>query len=130
MSEEKEAIKEIKNKFEYLKNSSIPDYNLIFAIEKVLNLIDKLQKENEELKDKLTPRPDRPIPLEYQTIIYVDKRGYISKDKIRNKIKELEKENEKYFAENGFVPSYIYTITVNNKIIFILQELLGDDNID
>lgn len=103
MSEEEiEAIKEIKYKLEYLKNSSIPDYNLILAIEKVLNLIDKLQKEIEETAKR-------------QMIATTD----YWKDKIRNKIKELEN-----IEQEEIDYSRIKFATI------VLEELLGDEEDD
>lgn len=66
-----------------------------------LNLIDKLQKENEELKEK------------YKNINWYfenQKDNFVHKDKIRNKIKELEENSS----------------TVSVFEIDILKELLGE----
>ena len=74
------------------------------AIDIVVNLINKQQKEIEELKN------DKSFLLD-------DLEGCIAKDKIREKIKELEKECE----------TEVLTTWLESKIE-VLQELLGEEN--
>lgn len=86
------------------------EQSMILLFEKLLLKIDKLQKENEFLK----------APFEYANGNTLDKRcvelNFISKDKIENKIKELEK------SENAGI-SDIYEIK-KEFAIEILKELL------
>lgn len=51
-------------------------------IEIVLSYIEELEK--------MIPTPSNEVPVEWQTSVYVDKRDYVSKQSIRDKIKELE----------------------------------------
>ena len=85
-------------------------------IKKLNKKIKELEKELEEYKKRLTPTPDNCVPIEYQMIGYVDKRGYISKDKIKDKIKKYRnlQDNEKDF---------MYKVDLGTRIDE-LQELL------
>ena len=125
--EEQEAIDEIKSKFVYLKNSSIPDYKLIFAIEEVLSLIDKQQKEIEELKEANKQQMLFTFKNnDLESVELVDN-SYISKDKIRDKIKELEdfkKGEEKFKSEFG---TQTLAWGTADYIITYLQELLEEE---
>ena len=130
--EEKEAMEELKeeiNKPLELPEDIFSTY-ILCDIEKaktIINLIEKQQKELEEYKKRLIPTPDNPVPIEYQMAMYVDKRDYISKDTIKAKIKELEKEiEEKQEYCPDFTLMYEHEIDTN-AIIKTLQELLGEE---
>ena len=62
----------------------------IYVIENVFKPMFKLQKEIEFLKSQIPP----------DKIFYYSEKDYISKDKIKEKIKELEKERDKYLIGN------------------------------
>ena len=119
--EEKEAIevaKEIVDK----KYGSIMVFE-IRDMEKILNLLDKQQKEIKELKSK----------TQIISPLYI-KENYISKEAIREKIKELEqvKYDEGKYDEKNSIYGYIYEFSksyeyeVAQIIIKILKELLGE----
>ena len=68
------------------------------TMKEVLNLIDKLQKENKELKDKNKKLKRENEALEILHEVYkevIDNGDFISKDIIRNKIKEHGKQHYK-----------------------------------
>lgn len=89
----------------------------------LLNLIDKLQKENDNLnkKNKRYGKYLKNKDIEHEKVLeYIEtekERDYISKDIIRNKIKELEEEREK-------TP---FTFPIS-KVIYFLKQLLGSEN--
>lgn len=124
--EENKAIETINlflNKPVRFKNKNIIANNEIEAIDIILNLIEKLKKENEEFKKQLTPTPEHPVPVEYQTSVFVDKRDYIPKDKIREKIKELDNWDSEYYKRVTNHIEYTLTELVKN----ILSELLEEE---
>lgn len=103
MSEEKKAIEDLKelkigigilNSFIDKKYRDEID---IKAIDIVLNLIEKLQKELEQEKEKNNILEQEKEYL--NCIIESDKNNYINKDKIRAKIEELEGQ-EDWYIEN------------------------------
>lgn len=110
--EEKEAIevaKEIVDK----KYGSIMVFE-IRDMEKILNLLDKQQKEIERLyKDNF--RLDRENQLKFERA--VDTSDYVPKEAIREKIKEIEENGYWDFLEERDC----------EKTINILKELLGDE---
>lgn len=127
---EKKVVENLKNEYKKM----IDNENILFPLYKwqtkiVIELIDKLQKENEELKENkelknevaekeliiIGMKEDRRIAVEE-----VQEQYFISKDKIRNKIKELEELKEKRIKGGLFENMEIFQID-------ILQELLGDD---
>jgi len=74
----------------------------------VLNLIEKQSKEIEELKDKFSDEKIRNTVIKrYREVIEKD---YVSKDKIKAKIEELEKGNKNTF--------------IRGEKILVLQSLL------
>ena len=127
--EEKKAIEYLKNRLEILHNNT--QWATENSIKVILNLIDKQQKEIEELKenyDELFKKYEMKKVLfvrkdhntkELLSELYIRKDtlndDYISKDKIKEKIKELE-ENYSEFSE--------YPI---GKSIEILRELLEEN---
>lgn len=84
----------------------------------ILNLIDKQQEEIEELKRDYEIITD---DMKNHNVVYTDmpefEERYISKDKIRDKIEQLEKEKDLYFEKQ----------IIQGKIN-LLKELLGEKN--
>ena len=114
--EEKEAI-------EYIKFKTIAGLETlqlekdVKALEILLNYIDKLQKENEELKEQR----DNAIKLRNE-LIEEQKITCISKNKIRNKIKEVAEEPQIYVDTEKFDIEF----EKSNYTIDVLKELLGE----
>lgn len=103
MNEEEKQAVEILNTFEFrsktknYKGISLEDSK---SVKIVLNLIDKLQKENEELKkSKITYEKVRDIQEKNRNI--VDNK-YISKQKVKDKIEELDEELEIMKVDNMY----------------------------
>lgn len=93
--------------------TTIPDTLCLF----VVNLIKSLQKENEKLKNKLLDTLEGKKVIEEETPQYI-KENYILKEKVKDKIEELEKdEYSKYYYMFLEERDLKYTIQ-------ILQELL------
>ena len=87
--------------------------------------VKSLEKENEEYKKRLTPTPEHPVPVEYQASVFVDKRNYIPKDKIREKIKQLENKREQLgIFKSGIYVNGIYKISL---IIAAYKKLLEEE---
>jgi len=110
--EEKKAIKwfDTERKLVEIING---DNNYFFII---LNLIDKLQKEIESKNKQIKLMQEMNLPEEIEI-------NYISKDIIRNKIKEIAEEPQIYVDTEKFDIEFeksIYTIDV-------LKELLGGE---
>ena len=106
--EEKEAIKDlIDSSYESLLDGTTITSNK--AINTILNLIEKLQKENEELKEK------NDINIAYaeylEKILNEYKKESVSKQKVKDKIEKLIDRYESFNIESK---------------ISILKELLGD----
>lgn len=105
-----------KSEIKKIMISILPEDYGIFEI--LINLIEKLQKENEELKkSKITYEKVRDIQEKNKNI--VDK-NYISKQIIKDKIEELKQEKKKY----GNCLIEMYEDELVNRDIKILQELL------
>lgn len=105
-----------KSEIKKIMISLLPEDYGIFEI--LINLIEKLQKENEELKkSKITYEKVRDIQEKNKNI--VDK-NYISKQIIKDKIEELKQEKKKY----GNCLIEMYEDELVNRDIKILQELL------
>lgn len=118
---EKEIIKRLKDTFSEDMEKITFYEDGIAEIRKALNLIDKLQKENEELHKEIERQGNaREIEEEY-----IEKK-FISKDKIREKINELE-----YFYKKEVKPiMYQWTdFTAEEhykELIHNLKELLEE----
>lgn len=96
-----EEEREIVKKFErlYLKdfnNEKIINEDRLSYIECVLmsNLIEKLQKENEKLKNKLLDTLEGQKVIKEETPQYI-KENYISKQEVKDKIEKLNKKEQK-----------------------------------
>ena len=120
--EEKKAVENIKEILSFnLRNQFLDDE--ADNIEILLNLLEKQQKEIKELKSK----------TQIISPLYI-KENYISKEAIREKIKELEqvKYDEGKYDEKNSIYGYIYEFSksyeyeVAQIIIKILKELLGE----
>ena len=137
--EEKRAIEKFRKlgikKFreEKLTNEDLPSY---FEFVIILNLIEKLQKENEELRKELNEENKKCMMLAVEKQDYFEKYKYhlqqnesltrkfsndIQVQKVKDKIEKLQKgplkinENNKYYYE---------TEAYNKIIIQVLQELI------
>ena len=127
MNEEERKAIEILNTFELrrktkkYKEISLEDSQ---SVEMLLNLIEKLQKENEKLKNKLLDTLEGQKVIEEETPQYI-KENYISKEKIEDKVRELERyiqensDDEGYFGDIN--PSIIYAQTT------MLEEILKEE---
>lgn len=100
-----EILKSWKNYNVEHKNILLQADEIISVQETILNLIDRLLKENEEYSKQLD-------------LDYLDK-NYILKQKVKDKIEELKKEKEEYYSE--------YKIDELNDKIQVLQELLESE---
>ena len=131
-NEENQAIKDLKRLEEVIKNN-IPNNKNIKAIQIVLNLLEKQQKEiGRLLMDN--HRLDRENQLKFEKA--VDTSDYVNKEIIRNKIAELQ-ERLKYYEEldlpeideNGVRTGIIKEeeILTSRARILVLKELLGDE---
>nr|DAN92096.1 MAG TPA: hypothetical protein [Caudoviricetes sp.] len=120
-----EEEREIVKKFErlYLKdfnNEKITNEDRLSYIECALitNLIEKLQKENEELKNKLLDTLEGQKVIEEETPQYI-KENFIPVQKVKDKIEEI---NKKILN----APKYDEKISVYRYQKQILQELIGE----
>lgn len=101
--EERNAVEFVKKRTKELKKYAKRENELVYD-DIILNLIEKLQKENEEYSKQLD-------------LDYVDK-NYISKQKIKDEIVELQKMN---------VDGEVFRTSVNFAII-TFQKLLDKEN--
>lgn len=114
--EEKKAIEIVKEIWQFTDYSTDK-----IALKVVLDLIKKLQKENEELKNKVVKRDNELIKLEeYANKNFARKDDvkakYIPKDKIRER---LQKEYDLYNSKEQ--------LKYSQDIIDVLQELLEEE---
>lgn len=138
--EEKRAIEDLKEEIEYYKRKYFnskddEEYNdkILYSIrlsvkdsEVLVNLIEKLKKENEELKNKVVKRDNEIIQLEesaekeFLTKQEV-KENYIPKDKIRELIKKDSEIDKVEFEDD-------YDLNYERKIIDVdyTEELLEE----
>lgn len=127
--EEKESIEEFRKQLILAIN--IDDVTTTIRndnAQTILNLIEKLQKENEELNkenEHLHREINRRIKLKIENEKIVDTQ-FIYKQKIENKIEELNQ----YYKKEIYPILYQWsdiTITEHyDEMIELLQELLGD----
>lgn len=104
--EEKKAIDFLKEtNFDYL------EYDMcISSVEIISNLVERLQKENEELKNqKATQRKINELLVQRYS-------NSISVQKVKDKIENLQNEKEEYYSQ--------YKIDELNDKIQVLQDLL------
>ena len=137
--EEKKAIEYLKDYIKSDLNYFTIDFNNNLRIS--MNLIEKLQKENEKWKEnaRIAEENDTTLVLDVNqackelgisedTIIADEladkiKEKYILKDKIREKIKELEDWNSEYSNRINHHQEYTLTALVQN----LLKELLKEE---
>lgn len=116
--EEKEAIKLLKQEPDF----SLSYYKREHAIDIVLNLIEKQQKEIEDLKEV----EQQICNEELITQDYVTK-NYISKNKIRELIKNDKENIETLNNSYNFESAYVQTeLEEKRRRKEILEELLGE----
>lgn len=105
--EEKEAIEILKefketgfHTLRYKYNKDRLDCNVMIenTIETILNLIEKQQKEINELKEINADLVKTRIE-DFKELNRIQQEDFISKDKIEDKIKDLEKEKDLYFEK-------------------------------
>mgnify|MGYP000743820562 FL=1 len=111
--EEKKAVEFVKKRTKELKKYAKRENELVYD-DIILNLINKLQKENEELKNQeATQRKINELLVQrYSNSIPVQK--------VKDKIEELKQEKKKY----GNCLIEMYEDELVNRDIKILQELL------
>ena len=107
----KEANEALKKLTQYtFVGSEVTQCEVCECIDIAINYIKELEKQ--------IPTPSNEVPIENQTVVFVDKRDAVMKSEIRDKIKELEEEGQKHLFENGWFPMTAYTK------IKVLKELL------
>ena len=122
-----EIIKRSKDKnIIYMTTDIILDTN---CVKELANYIEQLQKENEELKQDNKTLCEiaylgKQVQIPYTTPVLTSTYDFISKDKIRNKIKELEASYKKYEREG--LSNFIDKLDIGTRIE-VLKELLGDE---
>ena len=111
--EEKKAVEFVKKRTKELKKYAKRENELVYD-DIILNLINKLQKENEELKNQeATQRKINELLVQrYSNSIPVQK--------VKDKIEEIKQEKKKY----GNCLIEMYEDELVNRDIKILQELL------
>ena len=122
-----EYTEEVNKAIEAMKDKLDNDENSWFyydEIETIFDLLEKQQKEIERLyKDNY--RLDRENQLKFEKA--VDTSDYISKEAIREKIKEL-KDNRPYLSKFDDWKEKEYTNEdINNMCVEVLEDLLGDE---
>jgi cell division protein FtsX len=141
--EEKKALKVINTRTKRLLDEPKIAYLMqeIRANKTILNLIEKLQKENEELKEYIVIAPDldEMTAIKYRNIrrdAYLQGRveeqqkaeqiineNYISKEKVKDKIEELNNISNAEELEDIMIGKN-YTIT--ELVQYVLQELIEE----
>ena len=113
-----------KHKFYNIKHS----YNLEDNIEIVLNFIEKLQKENKKLKNKLLDTLKGQKVIKEETPQYI-KENYIPVQIVKDKIKELNSRIEIYtkYVEQGVETDVEWVDNVaDRETVKVLQELIEE----
>lgn len=123
-------IKAMKPVFIVVNNDEI-NANLkkveIEAFETLLQTLEKLQKENEGIKarfDKYLQGGNETLRLEHEETLKYYHENYISKDKIKDKIEELEKQCKPIQEKEWTSVDDDWILHNNDKKIKVLQELL------
>ncbi len=97
--------------------------------ETILNLIEKLQKENEKLKNKLLDTLEGQKVIKKETPQYI-KENYIPIEKVKDRIEKYEKLSDKLYVK--FLESDRYNTDIREKgikcdaIILALEELIEE----
>lgn len=102
------------------KEDSFENHQIRFKT--LLNLIEKLQKENEKLKNKLLDTLEGQKVIKEETPQYI-KENYIPVQIVKDKIKELNDESHAEELEDIMIGKN-YTIT--ELVQYVLQELLEE----
>ena len=118
---------EMKKAIEAMKDKLDNDENSWFYYDEIETIFDLLEKQNKEIERlyKDNYRLDRENQLKFERA--VDTSDYVSKDKIREKIKEL-KDNRPYLSKFDDWKEKEYTNEdINNMCVEVLEDLLGDE---
>ena len=118
---------EVKKAIEAMKDKLDNDENSWFYYDEIETIFDLLEKQNKEIERlyKDNYRLDRENQLKFERA--VDASDYVSKDKIREKIKEL-KDNRPYLSKFDDWKEKEYTNEdINNMCVEVLEDLLGDE---
>ena len=94
-------------------------------IQEMAKEIVKLEKENEELKEELASKNKQIKLMQEMNLPEEIEINYISKDTIRDKIKELEVKYKKYEKEG--LSGFVEKLDIGTRID-VLKELLGESN--
>ena len=123
--EEKKAVEDLSKKAVFC-NYEERDYPNMICFKKdmliVLNLIEKLQKENEELKNKLLDIFEGQKVIEEETPQYI-KENYIPKQKVKEKIEELQEEYNKLDEQ---IAEYINDVNKDLSKYYENKERIGE----
>ena len=118
---------EVNKAIEAMKDKLDNDENSWFYYDEIETIFDLLEKQNKEIERlyKDNYRLDRENQLKFERA--VDASDYVSKDKIREKIKEL-KDNRPYLSKFDDWKEKEYTNEdINNMCVEVLEDLLGDE---
>ena len=118
---------EVNKAIEAMKDKLDNDENSWFYYDEIETIFDLLEKQNKEIERlyKDNYRLDRENQLKFERA--VDTSDYVSKDKIREKIKEL-KDNRPYLSKFDDWKEKEYTNEdINNMCVEVLEDLLGDE---
>lgn len=118
---------EVNKAIEAMKDKLDNDENSWFYYDEIETIFDLLEKQNKEIERlyKDNYRLDRENQLKFERA--VDASDYVSKEKIREKIKEL-KDNRPYLSKFDDWKEKEYTNEdINNMCVEVLEELLGDE---
>ena len=123
--EEKKAIESFKDDLNRCKNELILCRQGLLDLKTILNLIEKLQKENEELKlynNSITSQLEQMTTKKFKEgwIHQSEFKDFIPVQKVKDKIEELKQKKKKY----GNCLIKMYEDELVNRDIKILQELL------
>ena len=118
---------EVNKAIEAMKDKLDNDENSWFYYDEIETIFDLLEKQNKEIERlyKDNYRLDRENQLKFERA--VDTSDYVSKDKIREKIKEL-KDNRPYLSKFDDWKEKEYTNEdINNMCVEVFEDLLGDE---
>ena len=131
-NEEEIAIECLKNRLKILHNNT--QWATEESIRIVLNLIDKQQKEIEKLKQEMEERLIGREEITKYEMGYEIENNYISKDKIRDKQKELEVMLRTYIENSKkdiyYNSEYVNSIEMSIKTLEELLDELEDNSLN
>ncbi len=119
--EEKKAVEFVKKRTKELKKYAKRENELVYD-DIIINLIEKLQKENEKLKNKLLDTLEGQKVIKEETPQYI-KENYILKEKVKDKIEEIQIEYNKLDKE---VDEYINDTNKDLSKYYENKEKIGE----